>query len=661
MVAATAISPDGRTAVTAGGQNNEIHLWDLNSGALIKPMRGIGAAVLSVGFSADGTEVGFGRISDYRSVENRGPLEFVLLLAGADGAPIIPRPDRKRAGDFVRAKIQSGNLSMERRLGGKSGYLADLAIMRQGKTIATIHCDEKTEFVHNSYTFTANASHMISGAANGVLSLYRLDGTRVGFFTGHTGDVWAVAASADGRLLVSGSDDQTLRLWNIETRELIVSLFYGNDGSWVMWTPQGYFASSPGGDSLVGWQIDHGPEMASEYVAAAQLRRKLNRPDIVERAIKLASAERAVKEARGATFKVADLFYQPVPRIRIARFAAGFVARKGLAEIHLTLADTPNPVKTIRLQVNGRQIDNFQPAAGPGFKPGSLKFKVPLAKGHNTVTVTALNDTGEASDTIEIVHDGEGLLDKRGTLYILAVGVDKYPGLPGNDLNFSGADARAFADAMEKRAGPLHERVEKRVLVNDASASEAPNAANIIDALGTLRKANENDTVMLFLAGHGINEGPTYRFVPTDASRGEDGALRPSTLVPWYAFQDAIEIAKGARILFLDTCHSANAYNPRILNESVHANIVVYTAARWDQEANEAEFRGEGHGLFTMAVVEGVHGSARTKEGEVRVEALRNYIRERVKNLVSQFQKADQEPQFYRGRDADNYLLARAN
>jgi uncharacterized caspase-like protein len=240
------------------------------------------------------------------------------------------------------------------------------------------------------------------------------------------------------------------------------------------------------------------------------------------------------------------------------------------------------------------------------------------------------------------------------------VGVDKYPGLPGNDLNYSGADARSFADAMEKRAGPLHESVVRRVLVNGAPDSDAPTAVNIVDALDVLKKATENDTVMLFVAGHGVNEGAAYRFVPTDAVWTENGNLRSSTLVPWYAFQDAIEGAKGVRILFLDTCHSANAYNPRILNESVHANIVVYTSARWDQEANEAAFAGEGHGLFTKAVVEGVQGGAGAKDGEVRVEALRDYVRDRVKTLTAELRKASQEPQFYRGRDAENYLLARA-
>ena len=64
-------------------------------------------------------------------------------------------------------------------------------------------------------------------------------------FAGHEGNVFAAAPSPDGRYLVSASGDETVRLWNLKTRELLVSLFQGKDGEWVMWTPQGFYASSP--------------------------------------------------------------------------------------------------------------------------------------------------------------------------------------------------------------------------------------------------------------------------------------------------------------------------------------------------------------------------------------------------------------------------------
>jgi WD40 repeat protein len=42
-------------------------------------------------------------------------------------------------------------------------------------------------------------------------------GTCRSTLSGHTSDVWALAISADGRRIVSGSDDRTIRLWDGET------------------------------------------------------------------------------------------------------------------------------------------------------------------------------------------------------------------------------------------------------------------------------------------------------------------------------------------------------------------------------------------------------------------------------------------------------------
>ncbi len=675
VVGATAFSPDGRWAATGGGNNQEIHLWDPHSGKPRpgpdgKPLRlaGQGQRVCAAGFSTNGRRIGWGNsVRTGWIVNDYGLPSQALTLPlgeGALGAPVALTS--AEAGAFRRAQVSFGGFSLSHRKGGNYGHDAILDISKDGRAVASISRDSTNGFDHRSYSFTPDGEPVISGGGNGVLTAYDLAGNQLGDFVGHEGDVWGVAPSPDGRYLVSGSADQTVRLWNLKTRELLVTLFRGKDGEWVLWTPQGYYTASGPGSELIGWQINHGPEHEAEYVTAAQLRKKFNRPDIVARAIQLASAEQAVREAYGTNFKLSDLLTKPVPRLRIVSPAPNASLRGGSAQLEIALEATPDPVKLIRIQVNGRQIAEKQPKEGGGFKPGTLTFPVPLAKGRNTIRVVAVNETGETPAEVAVMHEGEGALDRRGVLYILAIGVDQYPnlgmacreldGVTPRDCNLdvAGADAKAFAKTMAERLRPLHQSVVSRVLVNGAADADAPTVVNIRDALGDLRQSRPNDTILMFVSGHGFNEGQSYRFLATEAAF-RNGALKESTIVPWVDFQETIEAANGRRILFLDTCHSGNSYNQRLSNDSYAANIVVYSAARWDQEALERS--DLGHGLFTYAVVEGVSGAAKNAAGEVKTEGLRNFLFKRVPEMAKAMNR-DQEPQYFRGRDAQDYLLA---
>ncbi len=59
-VLAADISPDGRTAATGGGNDNEIFLWDLTTGKVRQKMVGKGKTIWSVGFSKDGRSIAWG-------------------------------------------------------------------------------------------------------------------------------------------------------------------------------------------------------------------------------------------------------------------------------------------------------------------------------------------------------------------------------------------------------------------------------------------------------------------------------------------------------------------------------------------------------------------------------------------------------------------------
>jgi WD40 repeat protein len=84
----------------------------------------------------------------------------------------------------------------------------------------------------------------------------------------HHGRIWSLAPSDDGRFLLSTSSDQTVRVTPVDQKEPLLSLFtVGND--WVAWTPEGYYAASPGGEHLMGWHLNKGMDSLAAFFEAS--------------------------------------------------------------------------------------------------------------------------------------------------------------------------------------------------------------------------------------------------------------------------------------------------------------------------------------------------------------------------------------------------------
>ena len=674
VITAGAIDGDGRLAATGGGNAHEIHVWELATGVRIRQpdgaplvLGGNSGGVYAAGFTTDGRWLTWGNTDGGSPTES--PYEFRLRLPTSDGRLGKPERVRTDAAEYVRALTTLGNIFLAHRAGGAHGYAdAILDLRRQDGTVVSIARTSTDGYAHRSYTLTPDGHFVISGGGSGYLTLYDAAGRKVANFIGHDGDIWAVTPAPGGRYLASGSDDQTLRLWNLQTRELVASLFHGRNGEWIMWTPQGYYAASPAGERMIGWQINRGLDKAAEFVVAEQLREHFYRPDVVERAIELASASTAIEEARVGgrltSFKLEDLTRRSPPHLAVVAPPAGTKVAGGRVIVSLAdltdLSRHADPIIEYAVYVNDSKVHaEAQQATVLGGK--GVKLNVPLYSGRNVVRIVARSSANLLSEeTVVVIHQGEGVLDKRETLVVVAIGVDKYPNVPKRcggpggscDLNFAGADARAFATLASSALGPKHRRVESRVLWNGAGGENEPIKANVDRALDLLLKAEENDTVILFVAGHGTNVDPRgYVFLPSDARPGNYG-WETASVIEWSLLELRLQAAKGRRLFFVDTCRAANAYNNRLLNDSVFKQIVVYAATRLQQDA--LELPTLNHGAFTYALIEGLGGKADLDaDNKVQVQELGQFVKGRVKQLT----KEEQEPDHYKPLTTEDFVL----
>jgi WD40 repeat protein len=69
--------------------------------------------------------------------------------------------------------------------------------------------------------FSPDGQKIISGSEDGTLRLWDLQGNQIGeTFPSHQEQIWAVAFSPDGEMVVSGSNDGTLRIWDLRNNHI---------------------------------------------------------------------------------------------------------------------------------------------------------------------------------------------------------------------------------------------------------------------------------------------------------------------------------------------------------------------------------------------------------------------------------------------------------
>jgi WD40 repeat protein len=115
-----------------------------------------------------------------------------------------------------------------------------------------------------SVAFSPDGQFLVSGSRDQSVRLWNIDsGEQVRVLKGHTDRVSSVAFSPDGQFLVSGSRDKSVRLWNIDSGEQ-VQVFNGHTDkvTSVAFSPNGQFLVSGSGDKSVRlWNIDSGEQV----------------------------------------------------------------------------------------------------------------------------------------------------------------------------------------------------------------------------------------------------------------------------------------------------------------------------------------------------------------------------------------------------------------
>src|SRR5262249_32600066 len=122
--------------------------------------------------------------------------------------------------------------------------------------------------------------------------------------------------------------------------------------------------------------------------------------------------------------------------------------------------------------------------------------RVELSSGHNKIEVSALNHSGaEALRPFRILENNENV---RGDLYFLGFGVSQYKNAK-YDLGYPHKDVLDLAEVLKTTNAAF------RPVHVPTYGNEQVTVPNVRKAKAFLGQAGVDDTVILFVAGHGLH------------------------------------------------------------------------------------------------------------------------------------------------------------
>jgi WD40 repeat protein len=452
-----------------------------------------------------------------------------------------------------------------------------------------------------SWAVTRDAAGVILGTS---WSLRRCDRAgRLVWTTPLSSNVTLVRVTDDGRNIVTALSDGSVRWYRAEDGKEFLALFVNRNGQdWIAWIPSGYYMSSTAGDNFIGWHVNRG-DRDPDFYRAVQFERILYRPDLVQ----------SYFRNRGLTGNARDVVALETmlpPHIEIV--VAPQATDAQLTKVRVSGRSDNLPMQDWSLFVNGIPAIAGQNLASSERLAFSKDVEIRLSPGLDRLQVESRvassqgSSLGIAEQYVDIPPGAAAV--EQGKLFLLAVGVSKFNDAAIHGLPYAANDASEVARTFGELLGKTGLAIESKQLI-DAEATQA----NVASALHSfLASARAEDTVIVFLASHGVSDSlGNYFFVPSDGRMAEIKRLETEpnqapSLLRWDTFVDQLRRTAGRRLLIVDTCSSGgiggNFDAHSLAKRSMSSNFALMAAAGTHEESQE--LASAQHGLFTYGLLQ---------------------------------------------------------
>jgi len=464
------------------------------------------------------------------------------------------------------------------------------------------------------------------------------------------GETWAVTITGDGRFCLAAYSDGTIRWHDMQDGHLVVTFFPHADGRrWSLWTPDGLYAASAGGDEFLRWHINAGLSETPWNFPVSRLKQRYYAPETIRSIVSGASKPAARVPAQAP-------LVPPESRLLPPREGPDNRWTRVLLPWHLR-NPSGQPLSAVRVMIDGRPVRDGVwgldrlPAAD-----GEYQISLSVPPRSCVVSLVVRDARGVWGDvsSVRLEWVGPPVPLKPGRLFLLAIGVSQYAD-PWLDLAWAHKDAADIAALFSRQRG-LYQDVSLTLLTNAAATRQ-----RIFEALTSLGEgARAEDTVLVFFAGHGHGTADgNYYLLPHDVDRlrFEDTALKAGEVRRHIA---AIRARVG---IFLDACYagsSAGAWAPpdtdSTANDFSAPECGAAVLASSTGEEQSLELALWQNGLFTSSLVEGMTGTGIVQSGEVTTRMLHAWLERHMPQKIASalrrgaFMQAVENPVGSRGR-----------
>ena len=438
--------------------------------------------------------------------------------------------------------------------------------------------------------------------------VYDLEENKTLFFNGNLPSATttkALSLTDNGKVFVVANSNEQVYFYSIATGKNVLTANYVDD-ELVVYTADGYYMSTYEGSQFVFLKFPGQPG----YLSFKQFAKVLNRPDII-------------KSIFDGIEPAAEPNLVPPPRLQLTAKPEG--AAPGTFHLSMSATSTRD-LATLRLFVDG-QLWNERTVSGRALH---IDERVVIPAQARWLTAVAVDAAGSESIPVarEMPRDSRASGRK---LFVLAVGTDTYVNLPQNlQLRYAVADAKHFVSAASSQKSGYYKAVETTPLLDKRGLkAELPKTLRSI-----AQSATEDDSIMLFVSGHGYRANDGKLYLVLNESSLDD--LEESSL-SWDELAHGFEGTKARIIVFIDACHSGAVPNGGSNDEiadtlaAQQIRFTVVAAAKGRQESFEKQELGGG--VFTNALVAALGNRAAVdsnKNGVIELSELYSKVKPAV-------------------------------